>query len=127
MGRPKGRTAAAAAATATTADARTMTSGPALSSKGASTGSMPQRPPPPAAAAAAAVIATTGMTMGAEADGGVAVVRIAGRRFVPDHVVLRGRGRTVRWVNEEGSGCVWVVGCGLWFREWGWLVDGPID
>lgn len=100
MGRPRGRTAAA---TTATADASTMTSAPTLSSKAASTASIPLPPVPPPAAAAAAATA-----MGSETaeDGGVVVVRIVGHRFVPDYVVLRGRGRTVRWVNEEGDGCV---------------------
>lgn len=99
MGRPRGQTAAAA-----TADASTMTSSPTLSSKAASTASMTTGTPPRQATAAT-------IAMGMEAamaadDGGVMVVRIAGHSFVPDHVVLRGRGRSVRWVNEEWDGCV---------------------
>lgn len=34
------------------------------------------------------------------------VVRIVGHQFVPAHVVLRDRGQSIRWVNEEADGCV---------------------
>jgi len=89
-----------------------MTAPPALHSTAAST----MAPlPAPAAAGAAAATPTTGQQQHkgqVEEDGGVTVVRIVDHRFVPDHVLLRGRGSRVRWINEEEDGCVCCCGCG---------------
>jgi hypothetical protein len=86
--------------------ASTMTTAPTLSSTAAST--MPLAPPAGAAAAAMGMGQQPGQEEAEAAAAVVVVVRIAGHRFVPDHVLLRGRGRSVRWVNEEEDGCVRV-------------------
>lgn len=73
-----------------------MTSAPMLTSTAASTMPVP--------AAAAATSTATGVLQSVEED--VVVVRVVGHQFVPADVVLRGRGQSIRWVNEEADGCV---------------------